>query len=290
MSRRGMILGLGLALGAALVTPAPVAAAPPEGAYWHVREVMTTPQSGRFGTKANPYSLTQRTVMERWNAPDGRNWVGYRELATTPQTPADRKAWQRDGSPAKWDRSIDGKTVRLSTAPTKGHVSPGRNTGKFEVAQQYLTYDEVQRLPADPARLKDWLTRAARVGQIPDRALSGWITPELTRLMYDVPAPKEVREAAYRGLLTMPGVRADGQGKDELGRPGAAVVIQTLDGDGKAPEPFSERLIVDTARMVLLTHEQKANRDDKGLAGKTYVTTLAEVGWTDAQPVVPALS
>ncbi|MFI7469299.1 hypothetical protein [Nonomuraea sp. NPDC049646] len=288
--------GAGLAAGAALGAPAPAAAAPPEGAYWHVKELLTMPQLGRFGTRAHPYSLVNRQITERWSTPDGRAWYAYRELGATPPTPADKKAWQRDGSPAKWSESIDGKTVRLSTEPSKGHVGSVRESVTFELAGQSLTYDEVQRLPADPARLKDWITRAGRVSRVPESALPGWVAGTLPRILHVLPAPREVRDAAYRALLTMPGVRADGTAKDELGRPGAVVLIDTMidtvngtgNGTDKAAVRTTDRLIVDTGRMALLAEEHTAGRSGKG-PGKSYVTTLAEVGWTDAQPAVPAL-
>ncbi|MFI9596497.1 hypothetical protein [Nonomuraea sp. NPDC052265] len=284
--RRLVVTGLGLAVGAALGTSAPVAAAPPEGAYWHVKELLTMPQPGRFGTGSNPYSLVKRQITERWSTPDGRAWYAYRDLGTTPRTAADKKAWQRDGSPRKWSESIDGQTVRLSTEPTKGHVGSVRERNQFELAGQWLTYDEVQRLPADPARLKDWLTRAGRVSRIPESALPGWVASTLPQLLHVLPAPKEVRDAAYQGMLTMPGVRADGNAKDELGRSGAVVVIDTLNGTGKAAVRETTRLIVDTGRTALLSEEHLSGPGGKG---KSSVTTLAEVGWTDAQPAVPAL-
>ncbi|MEU5868833.1 hypothetical protein ABZ815_47240 [Nonomuraea sp. NPDC047529] len=283
--RRLIILGAGLAVGAALGAPAPVVAAPPEGAYWHVKELLTMPQPRLFGTSSNSYSLVKRQITERWTTPDGRAWYAYRELGTTPGSAADKKAWQRDGSPSRWGKSIDGQTVRLSTEPTKGHLGSVRERNQFELAGQWLTYDEIQRLPADPALLKDWLTRAGRVAQIPETALPGWVAQTLPQLLHVLPAPKEVRNAAYQGMLTMPGVRADGVAKDELGRSGAAVVIDTVNGTGKAAVPETTRLIVDTGRMALLSEERRGGKQP----GKAYVTTLAEVGWTDSRPAVPAL-
>ncbi|MER6511767.1 hypothetical protein ABT158_33465 [Nonomuraea sp. NPDC001636] len=286
--RRLIAMGAGLAVGAALGTPAPAAAAPPEGAYWHVKELLTMPQEGRFGTRVHPYSLVKRQITERWTTPDGRAWYAYRELGTTPPTPADKEAWRRAGSPVRWSESIDGRTVRLSTEPSKGHVGTARELVTFELAGQLLTYDEVQRLPADPALLKDWLSRAGRVGGVPASALPGWVAGTLPQLLHVLPAPKEVRDAAYQAMLTMPGVRADGDAKDELGRPGVAVVIEEVNGTGEAAPRTRNRLIVDTGRMALLAQEYTTGGSGKG-AVKSSVTTLAEVGWTDARPAVPAL-
>ena len=97
--------------------------------------------------QSNPYSLVERRISEQWQAPDGRLWVGYRELGTLPASAADKKAWRRDGSPSKWSESVNRKTVKLSTEPAKGNVTPVRNENSFRLAGQRLTCDEVQRCP-----------------------------------------------------------------------------------------------------------------------------------------------
>ncbi|MEU4546828.1 hypothetical protein [Nonomuraea dietziae] len=212
-------LGLSLAVGATVLGAPAAVAAPPEGAYWHTRTLTTTTHAWQFGTASDSYSLAQQEIVERWRAPDGRSWFGYRELGTLPKSAADKKAWQRDGSPSRWSGSIDGKTVKLSTQPSKGILDPVQQQSSFELAGQRLTYDEVQRLPADPNRLKDWLTRASRVRQVPEDSIGSSLTATLPEILYALPAPKEVRAAAYTVLLTMPGVRADGNAKDSLADP-----------------------------------------------------------------------
>ncbi|GLW08296.1 hypothetical protein Misp01_34260 [Microtetraspora sp. NBRC 13810] len=287
-ARRLTVLGVAVAVGATLLSAQPAAAAaPPEGAYWHTRTISTSTHPLRFGTRAHPYSLVQQEIEERWSAPDGRAWVGRRELATLPGTAADRKAWRRDGSPSRWSESIDGKTVKLSAHPAQGRVDPVPGKTQFWFAEQWLTYDEVQRLPADPGRLKDWITKAGRTNRESD--IPGWVRYTLPAVLHDVPAPKEVRTAAYRALLTLPGVRAGGAAKDDLGRPGTVVVIDSTSGKGKEATVFKERLIVDTGRMVLLSQDQKATRDGKAVPDMSSDETLIQVGWTDSRPAVPAL-
>ncbi|GAA3008243.1 hypothetical protein [Streptosporangium longisporum] len=288
-SRRSIILGVALAVGATVLgAPSAGAGTPPEGAYWHTRTLETSPHPWRFGTDSNPYSLVERHVFERWSAPGGRAWYGGRDLGTLPRTAADRKAWRRDGSPSRWSESIDGKTVKLSTEPGRGSLTPApREQDWFEFAGQRLTYDEVQRLPADVGRLKEWLTRAGQVGREMD--LAGWLKETLPVLLHDVPAPREVRVAAYRALLTLPGVRADGDAQDDLGRPGAAVVIDmSVKAARKAPST-TVRVIVDTGRMVLLSQSHTGTVDGKASAEWSYEQTLIEVGWTNSRPAVPAL-
>ncbi|MEU3167307.1 hypothetical protein [Streptosporangium sp. NPDC006930] len=287
--RRLINLGVALAMGATVLgAPPAAAAAPPEGAYWHTRGLSTSTHPWRFGTKADPYSLTQREISETWSAPDGREWFGYRELGALPKSAADKKAWQRDGSPSTWSESIDGKTVKLSVEPSKGHVGPARKErNQLFFAGQWLTYDEVQRLPADVSRLKDWITRAGVVSR--ETSTAGWLRGNLIELLHALPAPKEVRVAAYQALLTLPGVRADGNAKDDLGRPGTAVVIVSSSGTGKKAYSSTERLIVDTGRMVLLSEDQTGTIGGKVDAGLSHRKTMIEVGWTNSPPVVPAL-
>lgn len=283
-------LGVGLAVAATALagTSEPAAAAPPEGAYWHSRAIMTRTHPWRFGSKRDPYSLVERTISESWSAPDGRRWAGYRELGTLPESAADKKAWRRDGSPSKWSKSIDGKVVKLSTKPTRGHVTPVRSQTSFQLAGQSLTYDEVQRLPADPGNLKDWLRRAGQVFRVQSGALDNWVVHSLMELLHRIPAPKEVRAAAYQALLTMPDVQVAGQAKDPLGRSGVAVLIRQNE-DKKRRSAARVRLIVDTGTMLLLSWDQRVTLDGKTVEGKTLNETLVEVGWTDSPPAVPAL-
>ncbi|MEU4514090.1 hypothetical protein AB0G05_31715 [Nonomuraea wenchangensis] len=284
-------LGVGLAMGATalLGTPGAATAAPPEGAYWHSRSLMTHTHPWRFGSRSDPYALVQRRVSETWQAPDGRTWFGFRELGALPKSAADRKAWQRDGSPSKWDESIDGKTVKLSATPAKGSMNSVRNQDYFFLAGQHLTYDEVQRLPANPATLKDWLRRAGQASRVPSSALDGWVAGSLPELLHALPVTKEVRAAAYQALLTMPDVRADGVAKDAIGRSGAVVLIERKAEGTKSKSTSRTRLIVDTARMVLLSRDQRALDDGRQVPGKDSSETLVEVGWTDTPPAVPAL-
>ncbi|MFG1616851.1 hypothetical protein ACGFI3_29175 [Nonomuraea wenchangensis] len=284
-------LGVGLAMGATALLGAPgaAAAAPPEGAYWHSRSLMTLTHPWRFGSRSDPYALVQRRVSESWQAPDGRTWFGFRELGALPKSAADKKAWQRDGSPSKWSESIDGKTVKLSATPAKGSMNPVRGQNQFFLGGQNLTYDEVQRLPADPGTLKDWLRRAGQVGRVPSDALDGWVAGTLPELLHALPVTKEVRAAAYQALLTTPGVRADGVAKDTLGRSGAVVLIERGKGMKDSKDLSTTRLIVDTGRMLLLARSQKALYNGKQVPGKDSTETLVEVGWTNTAPAVPAL-
>ncbi|TDC96460.1 hypothetical protein E1292_38455, partial [Nonomuraea deserti] len=155
-----------------------------------------------------------------------------------------------------------------------------RDENSFRLAGQRLTYDEVQRLPADPDDLKDWLKRAGQVSRVANGSLDGWVASSLPEILHSLPAPKQVRAAAYQALLTMPGVRAGGNAKDTLGRSGAAVLIDRTSKGKSGTSSVKLRLIVDTGTMVLLSRDQTVTFDGKTLGGKTYNETLVEVGWT----------
>ncbi|MEV0145428.1 MULTISPECIES: hypothetical protein [unclassified Nonomuraea] len=262
--------------------------APPGGTYWHTKVLWKETHPRQLGSGKNRYWVVEQLLAEEWSTPDGRSWLGSRNPGTYPKGAADRKAWRRDGSPARWTRAADGQTVSLSTQPDKGHVSPVRGDNTFSLAGQKLTYDEVQRLPANPDRLKSWLAGAARVSREMNVDMS--VTEALPELLYLLPAPKEVRAAAYQALLTMPSVKSGGKATDGVGRAGAALSI-AYPATGEKGKAMGLRvdLIVDTGTMLMLSKGQTTLLDDKPFLDKTSTETVLEAGWTDAGPAVPTL-
>ncbi|MBB4939508.1 hypothetical protein FHR32_003813 [Streptosporangium album] len=269
--------------------------APAEGAYWHTRTLSKTTHPRQLGHGANRYWMEEQELVEEWASPDGRAWFGYRPLGVRPKSPADEKAWRRDGSPAKWNRTAEGTVVSLSTEPDKGRVGPVRGAKGLPVTtffldEQRLTYEELQRLPADPARLKTWLGEAARVAKTPDGAVDGYLTYTLSSLLHKLPVPKEVRTAAYQALSTMPGVRSLGKVKDARGRTGEGLSIDHGQTRQKK-DTYTDKteVIVDTDAMVLLASDLTTTLNGKPFPSRTTTTTVLQVGWTDDKPSVPAL-
>ncbi|MBN6056855.1 hypothetical protein JYK22_33315, partial [Nonomuraea sp. RK-328] len=263
--------------------------APPGGAYWHTRELWTETSPRRLGSGSHRYWVVEPLVIERWSMPDGRSWVGSRRPGAYPKSAADREAWRRDGSPTKWTRTADGRSVSLRARPDKGSVRAERGDGTFPLAGQRLTYDELQRLPADPDGLKSWLTRAARVQSMKETFVDGFVTQALTSLLHELPVPKEVRAAAYRALPTMPGIRVKGTAKDGVGRTGTALSIDPPEVPEKGAIVAREELIVDTGTMLMLAGDVRATMDGKPYLEGTGTRTVLQAGWTDAAPAVPAL-
>jgi hypothetical protein len=261
------------------------ASASPEGAYWHTRVLWKTIHPRRLGRGSHQYWVVEQELREDWSTPDGRSWTGLREPGAYPKSAADRKAWRRDGSPAKWTRTADGRVVSLSTRPDKGRVWPVPGDNTFLLSEQRLTYDEIQRLPADPDGLKSWLAQAARVEGAKETIVDSFVTRALTDLLFQLPAPKEVRAAAYQALRTMPGVRVKGTAKDSVGRTGTVLSIVR----GTKGTIVRSDLIVDTGTMLLLAEDLKSTNDGKPFPEHTGTRTVLQAGWTDAGPAVPAL-
>jgi hypothetical protein len=177
--------------------------------------------------------------------------------------------------------------VSLSTKPAKGMVQPVKGETTFQLAGQLLTYEELQRLPADPAGLKTWIGKAARVSKIADEAVDEYVTGSLVQLLYDSPVPKEVRTAAYEALPTMPGVRPLGKTKDSRGRIGGGLSI--IHPQQKDTTVVTTQVIVDTGMMLQLADSQKTTINGKTFPNKTFTETMLQVGWTGDEPSIPSL-
>ncbi|SNS39275.1 hypothetical protein SAMN05216276_1008209 [Streptosporangium subroseum] len=261
--------------------------APEEGAYWRTRTLWKMTHPRQLGHGANRYWVEEQRLMEDWTSPVGKGWSGYRPLGVHPKSAADEKAWRRDGSPTTWKRTADGTVVSLSAKPDRGTVAPVKGRpSTFFLAGQQLSYEELQRMPSDPAGLKTWLGEAARAAKAPIGGVDGYVTRALPSLLHEVPVSKEVRTAAYQALRAMPGVRSLGKVKDARGRVGEGLsfVLQKQD-----TLVATTQVIVDTGTMLLLAGSLKTTIDGKPFPNKTWTETMLQVGWTDDEPSVPAL-
>jgi hypothetical protein len=296
----GIGIGIGLAAVGVLALPGPqdmpnprLAAstqsvtAPAEGAYWHTRKLSKTTHPRQLGRGANRYWVEEAELVEEWASPDGKAWFGYRPLGVRPKSAADEKAWRRDGSPTTWNRTAEGMVVSLSTKPDKGTVGPVPDSpATFHVAGQQLSYEELQRLPADPVGLKAWLEKAGKVGKVPGNVIDRYVTQALVSLLHEVPVPKEVRTAAYEALPTMPGVRSLGKIKDARGRTGEGLSAISQKEDTLL---VTTQVIVGTDTMSLLADSVKTTIDGKPSPNETSTATLLQVGWSNDKPSIPAL-
>ncbi|WP_326824777.1 CU044_5270 family protein [Streptosporangium sp. NBC_01756] len=135
-----------------------------------------TPQgSGTYWHVTRQWSTSDSPSMESWTRRDGKRWS-----KGEPGDPADAvvpvPAW---------------KTLSLKGAK--------------------VSFEDLERLPTDPEALKAWI--AERKGNENDMSASeiqGDPTFTLLALITELPAPAEVRSAAFRALAAMPGVENAG--------------------------------------------------------------------------------
>jgi hypothetical protein len=143
--------------------------------------------------------------------------------------------------------------------------------GSLGVAGQWLTFQQLQQLPADPAALRNWVSRSLRCS----RSAATDLASALARLLYDVPAPAEVRTAAFRALAALPGIQDLGRvaGGEKL-----VIPVEPLPGERVPPHQggAGDRhivLVIDLATSLVHSYT-----DTHG------TVTVRTYEWTDRAP------
>jgi hypothetical protein len=263
---------------------------PRSGTYWHVKVMYTIPT--RVGT-GHPYWMGQMQINETWTTPTGRAWSGFRVAGARPLTATDASAWRNDGSPTTWDLgpgdTTDHKHVYLSTRPQHGFVVADDTPGTFQLADQQLTFKQLQALPTTAATLSAWISKSPTIAKrnagarVPLSTDEGFVAQWLSALLADLPAPPQVRAAAYRALAAMPNVRVHPI-KDGQGRPGIDVSIADT-----APGSATIRLIIDPKTSLILFRGVTLTGSNKRFKSKNIDATYLQTGWTDQKPQVPSV-
>ena len=269
---------------------------PTSGAYWHVRSTSTTTVQRKLGRGDNRYTVELRAVTELWTNRNGQTWWGLREWVR-PKSPEDVAAWRRDGSPSEWCMgNTDTEPPQSNCLRTEPGTASLTRVGKdtFEIVEgRDLTFAQIQRLPDEPEALRVWVVDA--VGDDLDPTASAEILDDnvaavLANLLVDVPVPPGVRAAAYRALADMPNVRSIGATRDELGRAGVGILIDTsgivvTGGGGYKAGEVARKLIIDSDTSHVLASETNVGESSDPFSG----TLVLEIGWTDQEPHEPAL-
>lgn len=137
-----------------------------------------------------------------------------------------------------------------------------------------VSFEDLERLPTDPEALKAWI--AERKGNENDMSASeirGEPTFTLLALITELPAPAEVRSAAFRALAATPGV--ENAGAVEGGQQ-----LRLLNPDGDK----SIELVVDPEK-ARVTRANLVLAGDGGLAwSDEFISVTTE--WTDQLPSV----
>ena len=256
------LLPLGLrpdpAAAAALNRVADIAARQPDGprdGYRHTRsEGAYLHCLGGSPDHPNGYCALLPVSREIWIKPDGSGrkiesrgepiWFG----------PADRAAWQADGSP-----DLRGQPSDTRFGPTP----PGVDPWVPQVWPGSLYYQNVDALPTDVGALRHLIDERAAAAEGATDYERFTIVGDLLR--ETVAAPK-VRAALYRVAASLNGVELVGSMTDRAGRTGTAVAM-TNDQSSRGLE--RRLLIFDPGTSVLLAEED---------------VLLHRVDWLDAEP------
>jgi hypothetical protein len=268
------------------------------GRYWHVQTVVV---SGPFtvGKATDQYSIVDRVVNERWIARDPAqpSWLGHRDLGSRPRSEADREAWRRAGSPTQWNVAGDtpAGAVRRSAVPGKGDLlRVDASAGLYDAVG--LGRSQVERLPADPEKLRDlFVARIADQNEFAPgtSGSNSFLVTAMSKLLVYVPAPSAVRVAAFTVLAGIAGMRSIGEVTDDEGRTGIGIELART-----SPEVSdTSQLIVDPATHLILASNYSAQTGTGSTHSvkeqrmiKEQHTVILKAEWTDEQPKVPTIS
>lgn len=172
-----------------------------------------------------------------------------------------------DGS--YWRRYEDGKVEKM----------PDRLRHPFTMLNVSMTLDQLRTLPTDPDALRAWIDEA--VGDYESGFKERNTLNSLVSLVSMLPAPPEVRAAAFRAIAAYPGVEYLGD------VPGGQSVLLPMDGpdadavvDGQI---VGERLVVDPATSRASSTTFFVSLDGQVLVvGHPGARVTAE--WTDSLP------
>ncbi|WP_214416621.1 CU044_5270 family protein [Sphaerisporangium fuscum] len=272
------------------------------GDYWRTATV----HQWMLTDPTRSYVLEGRRSLETWLAkrPDLQYWRIRQDLGVKPATPQDEAAWRAAGAPTSWRYPKNMKTENLFSVPSEPlEAAAGERTaellhGKWkgsagDMAGDSMTWKEVRAIPSEPDKLRSYLEE--RIGRL-EPAGSGMDVKEarayiLLRdcvgIISGLPASPEVRASAYRILASLPGIRAEGERTDPLGRRGQTLSYQ----EEIEPGLFTRvQLVVDPGTGLLLA-EVRTNTTKLANGRRAELrlsTSFQAIGWTDERPELPA--
>ncbi|MFC5750420.1 CU044_5270 family protein [Actinomadura rugatobispora] len=255
----------------------------PIGKYWHTRTVMGEIYAVG-SSRADHYKVDSRQGNEYWIDRNGQGRFAHLDFTDVPVTAQDRRKWQAAGSPT-WvsipNSEGSDAEMRLDMRPLSG-----RAFRWMPADDRYfgMTQKQIAELPTEPKALENALLnlkgRWRAVGQNgPDermRALKGQeraraLSEAAGDLLSRIPAPPAVRAAAFRMLAAQPGVKAEGETTDPLGRKGTVVSLPlkttTPLGIFTAPKQlgtYRRQFIVDPGKGMLLAVRDLVATPPKG--------------------------
>jgi hypothetical protein len=182
-----------------LLAAALTAAAAPEGSgkYWYVKDTQSL--QGRV------YSV------ETWTPLHGRTWVRGNKM---PGAPVGKLIPDVAGTAGQFSLADSDVLLReLEGLPPRMYRIGGMHFKHYRVPPGLVTLAQLSRLPASPAALLAWITdfdrKSARENGASAAGRIG-VFESLTYLVATLPAPPQVRAAAFRAMAAMPGVTSLG--------------------------------------------------------------------------------
>ncbi|QLE70249.1 hypothetical protein FGW37_00230 [Streptomyces rectiverticillatus] len=163
--------------------------------------------------------------------------------------------WNRSAEKDERDESYE--TVWLSRSGTRGQFGDGpvREYSQGEVAgtaywvgRHPIMWDELEKLPTDPAALQARLVGKATGESVPEALFDG-----IEDLLARSPAEPQLRAALFKVLAGIPGARVTEGVKDSTGRTGTAVDLDA--------GTWLRRLIIDTGALHVLESVDTARND-----------------------------
>ncbi|MGW7482392.1 CU044_5270 family protein [Nonomuraea muscovyensis] len=276
-----------------LAAASATAGEPAGGAYWRTRVVT----GQRILSPDRRYVIARRSTRETWlTRQDGRQdrWAG-RYLGAGPATPRDEAAWRAAGSPGTWRYPADVTGLGRVTPEALVEAAPGEpRSGPHRVGwrdadgiltKQLTGWKALGTIPDDPARLRAYLVaRIAREnGAYVGREMEAELRKTCLEIISRLPVSPELRAAAYRILASLPGMTAEGQVTDPLGRTGQALTYQVVE-DGRLSD---RRLVIDPASGLPLAEETSSAATLAGGQDTQVGSFVAfeAIGWTDEEPM-----
>lgn len=274
--------------------------APADGDYWRVRTV----SQAMLTDPTRSYVLEEKRSVEQWLAkrPGLGSWRIRQDLGVKPATAQDEAAWRAAGAPTSWRYPKNMKTENLFAVPFGPlEAAAGERTAERlrstwkgaagDLGGESMTWEEVNAIPDEPERLRSFLEE--RIGRL-DLTGSGMDVEEakahiLLRNCVDfisfLPASPGTRASAYRILASLPGIRAEGEMTDPLGRRGQVLTYQ----EEIEPGLFAKvQLVVDPGAGLLAEVRTNTTELASGRRAELRVTTSFQAaGWTDERPDLP---
>ncbi|MBG0831972.1 CU044_5270 family protein [Planomonospora sp. ID67723] len=278
--------------------------APASGDYWRT----VTIGKSMLPDPTRSYVIETSRSFEAWMAerPGLQSWWIRQYLGAEPATPQDEADWRAAGAPTSWRYPRDMETGNLFAVPyrpleaAEGERTAERLHGRWkgkagDLMVELITWKEVRAIPGEPEKLRSYLeeriSRQLAADPVPGTDVEK-LTAQLLRqgcvdIISRLPASPGARASAYRILASLPGIRAEGEMTDPLGRRGQALAYQVE----AEPGLFTRvRLIVDPGTGLPLA-EVTTNTTELANGRQVEIrhsTSYQAIGWTGERPELPA--